>query len=63
MNYHPKEYIMSINISNVIESQIILIEAEMNALYQNTEKSSAQTKLLLIMEQYSNALDSLENEL
>ena len=54
---------MSINISNVIESQIILIEAEMNALYQNTEKSSAQTKLLLIMEQYSNALDSLENEL
>ena len=51
-------------IATVIENQIISIEAEMNALYQNdTTNDKLQTELLIIMEQYSNALEALENKI
>ncbi len=51
-------------IATVIENQIISIEAEMNALYQNDiTNDKLQTELLIIMEQYSNALEELENKL
>ena len=65
MNQHQQTmrvYIMSI--ATIIENQIILIEAEMNALYQNgITNDKLQTELLIIMEQYSNALEELENKL
>ena len=52
------------SIATVIENQIISIEAEMNALYQNgITNDKLKTELLIIMEQYSNALEELENKL
>ena len=52
------------SIAKVIENQIIAVEAEMHALYQNdTTNDNIQTELLIIMEQYTNALEALENKL